>query len=179
MFIRRAKSVELSSAFSSASASHTVSLSLTMSSLHIAAILAVLAVIAVWWYREKWETREAFTADSNGPAVRALYFYLPKCPHCVKFDGTWSKFALTAPGTLVNGVKLQLRKVNADSNDDSDPDLAEYVFSGAVQGFPHIRFVSVDARGQVVSDKPFKGPRTVAALQEALNQAAAAATHAS
>jgi hypothetical protein len=145
-------------------------------SLCIAAILAVLAVIAVWWYREKWATREAFTADGGGPAVRALYFYLPKCPHCVKFDGTWSKFTLSSPGSMANGVKLQVRKINADSSDASDPDLAEYVLSGAVQGFPQVRFVSIDAHGQVASDVPFKGPRTLTALQDALKQAAAAAT---
>jgi thiol-disulfide isomerase/thioredoxin len=111
-------------------------------------LLIILAIIGTVVYLYKTRI-ELFTSPSGKKVPLVTYYYLPKCPYCVKFNDEWSKFEATADAAL-----MQFEKI-----DGSDPDKKDKISAENISGYPTIRIKLPDN-----SKIDYKGERTADAL---------------
>ena len=114
----------------------------------VLSFLVILAIIGTIVYLYKTRI-ESFVSPSNKNVITVTYYYLPKCPYCVKFSDEWSKFETTADAAL-----MQFRKI-----DGSDPVNKDEIQSENISGYPTIRITTTDG-----SNIDYKGERTADAL---------------
>lgn len=84
-------------------------------------VLGILLVLA--FLRAK---RESFESGAG----TILYFYMPECGHCKKFNPEWEKMQ-----PMVDDKRLPLKLNKIDGTQDSNKDLVNQY---GVQGFPTI-----------------------------------------
>ena len=113
-------------------------------------LLIILAIIGTVVYLYKTRI-ELFTSPSGKKVPLVTYYYLPKCPYCVKFSDEWSKFETTADAAL-----MQFKKI-----DGSDPVNKDEIQSENISGYPTIRITTTDG-----SKIDYKGERTANALSD-------------
>lgn len=110
-------------------------------------LLIILAIIGTVVYLYKTRV-ELFTSPSGKNKATVTYYYLPKCPYCVKFSDEWAKFEGTADPSLMESKPI----------DASDPKYKDLIASEGVNGYPTIR---ISKNGNTVD---YKGERTASAL---------------
>lgn len=106
-------------------------------------VLAGLALVYVFIRR-----REYFQDGGAQEKVVVKYYYLEKCPYCVKFNPEWDKF-VSEMGRAIETVKV----------DGDKEDIPSYV-----KGFP---FVEISIGSQL--PKEYTGERTATAMVEYVN----------
>ena len=85
--------------------------------------------------------------------VNVTYYYMPKCPYCVKFSDEWNNFQATADPSLIKATSIDATTSDG-SKKASDAD---------VNGFPTI-ILKPSGGSPIV----YKGERSAAALNDAI-----------
>ena len=113
--------------------------------LFVTLLIILVVVFLVAFFRAK---REGF---ENG-AGKVLYFYMPECGHCQKFNPEWEKLQ-----KMVNEKRAPLTLNKVDGTDDANKDLVNQY---NVKGFPTI-ILEFGNKSSV-----YDGERTASAVYE-------------
>lgn len=105
----------------------------------ISVIIIAFVLLAMLIY-QLMQTKESF----GGGSKKLIYFYMNRCPWCVKFNPTWKKLTEKYKGDVV------LKKI--ERNDAGPEMLSKY----DVKGFPSIVYVKGSK-----DYEHYKGDRTV------------------
>lgn len=87
-------------------------------------LLVVLAILLVVSFTRA--KREGF----EGSAGNLMYFYMPECGHCKKFNPEWEKIQ-----PMVDNGRIPMKLNKIDGTDDANKDLVKQY---EVNGFPTI-----------------------------------------
>jgi hypothetical protein len=110
----------------------------------IALIALIVGIVVVYKMKvEKYTERK----------VNVTYYYMPKCPYCVKFSDEWNNFQATADPSLIKATSIDATTTEG-SKQASDAD---------VNGFPTI-ILKPSGKSPIV----YKGERTATALNDAI-----------
>ena len=111
--------------------------------LFLALLIILAAVFLFAFFRSKKEGFE------NG-AGTILYFFMPECGHCQKFNPEWEKLQ-----KMIDDNRAPLRLNKIDGTDDGNKDLVDQY---NVKGFPTL----ILERGN--RSDPYEGERTAEAV---------------
>lgn len=112
--------------------------------------LLEVALLLVVMYLLLTNFRSVFEGFGNGGDTEVVYYYMDGCPHCTKFDSTWSDFE------SANGSGVSTRKVEGKSAQ------AECSKHG-VDGFPTILAIKDGKKHETLADRTVDGLKKLAA----------------
>jgi thiol-disulfide isomerase/thioredoxin len=107
-------------------------------------LLVVLAILLIVSFAK------ARTEKFEGGSATILYFFMPECGHCKKFNPEWEKLQ-----PMIDSKRLPLRLNKIDGTQESNKDLVNQY---GVQGFPTIILEIGN------SSKKYDGERTAEAV---------------
>jgi len=125
------------------------------------AIIVLCIVAAIYLWLNRFPTYNPPVRDG----IIIHYFYMERCPFCIKFMDTWEEYKRTP---VPSNVRMQVYKTEHDRFNKADPTTLEYVYKRRdIKTYPHIRFVHVK-EGKIIKEGVFEGHRSIETLDQML-----------